>query len=153
MNLGYRAVDVAWKLVEIGNKKGQEVTHFKIQKLLYFAHGYSLAILSKPMVSDVVIGWKYGPVFSEVYWMLKAHRAGHISSNGSSVLSLSGDEESLLEMVMDCYGKLTGVQLSEIAAHKMSPWFQVWNKDGGEHGVVIPNDLIEAHFRGRLNYY
>ncbi len=51
------------------------------------------------------------------------------------------------------YGKLTGFQLSEIAANKMSPWFQVWNKDGGEHGVVIPNDLIEAHFRGRLNYY
>lgn len=149
---GYRAIDVAWKLVEIGNKKGQEVTHLKIQKLIYLAHGYSLAIFGKPLVSEGVRGWKFGPVFPEVYWALRSYRASHISESCVGTISLPDAERSLLELVVGRYGTMTGIQLSWIAANDMSPWSQVWIRRGGDDGIVIPDDLIEAHFRGRLNF-
>ena len=48
------------------------VSPMKLQKLVYFAHGWHLAIHNRPLVNEQVEAWKFGPVFSDLYHQIKS---------------------------------------------------------------------------------
>ena len=42
------------------------VTQMKLQKLVYIAHGWTLALSAKPLVNQEPEAWDRGPVFPEL---------------------------------------------------------------------------------------
>lgn len=48
-----------------------DLTQMKIQKLVFFAHGWHLAIANKPLVDEQVEAWDYGPVIPQLYSCLR----------------------------------------------------------------------------------
>ncbi|QLH42366.1 MAG: DUF4065 domain-containing protein [Coxiellaceae bacterium] len=43
----------------------------KLAKLIYVAHGWSLALNDVPLIDEAVQAWKFGPVIESVYHEFK----------------------------------------------------------------------------------
>lgn len=43
----------------------------QLHKLLYYAHGWYLAVVGKPLLNETVSAWKHGPVVPSLYYDLK----------------------------------------------------------------------------------
>lgn len=149
MSNSYDPVQIAWKVIEVANKCNIPITHMQLQKLVYIAHGFCLAGLGKPLISEPVTAWKYGPVIPRIYQEFKRFGGAVIrAENRNCSILLPPAEEQLITSVVQSYGSFTGVQLSELTHMPGSPWYQVWF-NGGSHqdNTVIPNFIIEAQYQ------
>src|SRR5260370_7712236 len=67
----YPAKAVANEFLELAKKDGQQLTQMQLQKLVYFAYGWYLAITGTRLIDERVEGWQWGPVFPSIYKGLK----------------------------------------------------------------------------------
>src|SRR2546430_458225 len=70
-------LDIAW-----GEKK--EITPMKIQKLVYFAHGWHLAVIDRPLINEQVEAWKFGPVIRTIYTAFREYGKAPIQDHATS---------------------------------------------------------------------
>ena len=68
------AIDVARYIVTFFQEAGDPVSNLKLQKLLYYVQGWSLALDNKPAFQDRLEAWVHGPVQSSVYGTFKSYR-------------------------------------------------------------------------------
>jgi len=59
-------------------KSGDDITHFKLQKLLYYAQAWHLAMHNEALFSDHFEGWVHGPVCREIYERFRQETFGLI---------------------------------------------------------------------------
>lgn len=141
---------------------GVEVTPMKLLKLVYIAHGWHLGIKGTPIINEAVQAWKYGPIVESVYHQFKEYGNQSIKRLASTfnddwqyITPVVEDEEtkSFLDRVWNSYGKFNGLQLSTLTHQENTPWDIVWNRQGGKDksGTIIPNDLIQAHYKEKMN--
>lgn len=143
--------------------RGVPLTPMKLQKLVYFAHGWHLAIKEQRLIDEAIEAWRWGPVVPSLYHEFKRFGSGNIQTLATSGWRLEGTEPAwnvpevpeedvptlgLLKEVWDVYGHYSGVQLSAMTHLPDSPWTKVWN-DRGQFvkGTDIPDDLIKAYFK------
>ncbi len=60
--MAFAARQVANWFIERAAQEGEYLTQLKLQKLVYMAHGWNLALLGKPLISENIEAWKWGPV-------------------------------------------------------------------------------------------
>src|SRR5690606_5505471 len=62
-------------------------------------------------------------------------------------------DKSFLDSIWQAYSKYNGIELSNLTHQKDTPWHKVWREKGGstKRGAVIPNELIQKHYRVMLN--
>ena len=49
------------------------LSHLHLQKLVYFAHAWHLAIHKEPLIDETIKVWPNGPTIDSLYHELKAH--------------------------------------------------------------------------------
>lgn len=144
---------------------GVEITPMKLLKLVYIAHGWHLGIKETPLINEAVQAWKYGPVVESVYHEFKEYGNQPIKKQATVLTVLEDDVQIItpsvddvdsklfLDSVWNTYSKYSGLQLSTLTHQSDSPWDIVWNKQGGKNknGSIIPNDLIQAHYKDKMN--
>lgn len=147
----YDPVQVAWKIVDTARRMGIYLTHMQLQKLIYIAHGFSLAGLQRPLIAEPVTAWKYGPVIPKVYQAFKGY-GGAVIPQPVNTLYFSHDVEQLIQSVVSSYGHLSGVQLSELTHQVDTPWYNVWVNQSGHltDNAVIPDFAIKSHYEKLL---
>jgi uncharacterized phage-associated protein len=165
----YPAKAVANEFIMISKARNNLFTPMKLQKLVYFAHGWCLALTDKPLISGRIEAWQYGPVIPAIYHEFKGLGNGLIESPvteiryaGSGkfcrhVLSLNDypdDEERLhakeiIVKVFEIYGGYSAVKLSNATHMDGTPWQQVY-KDG-VRSAVIPDEKIETYFKAQVH--
>ena len=154
----YPAIAVANSLIEIAESNGKKLDPMKLQKLVYYAHGWFMVFQDRPLINEEIQAWRYGPVIRSVYYYFK--RYGAISIDGPAKVSEADlccvpPEDTLthalLQEVWRVYGKYRGVQLSTMSHSEGTPWDKAWSRNQ-EHleSVVIPNDDIKKHFKSIL---
>lgn len=118
-----KAIDVAeYFLSLIDEDSGDVLTNLKIQKLLYYAQGFSLAILHYPLFEEKIIAWNLGPVVVEVYDEYKTRGSDIVyPSNDFDFSNFNEDEIELLNEVFEVYGQFSATALVEMT-HKEPPW-------------------------------
>ena len=125
----------------------------KLMKLVYLAHGWFMAYFDgRPLVSDLVEAWDYGPVFPDLFKSIEKYGKRHVErvqrSRREALLgfstALDDDETELVEAVYHHYKRLKGSQLSWLTHQEGSPWDQTW--DDCEPYGVIDRDLIWKHY-------
>lgn len=159
------SLSVANFFIEKSLETGAELTPMKIIKLVYIAHGWHLAIKDEPLINEAVEAWKFGPVIPSVYSAFRNYRDGQITKmaqvfNDDNLISPqveSEDTKVFLLSVWNAYSKYSGWQLSAITHENSTPWYKIWNEDGGHQviGAIIPNEVIHSHYsdlaRSRAN--
>jgi len=156
----YSALAVANYFLDLAKANGTGLNPMKLQKLVYFAHGWHLALYGKPLINEQVEAWDYGPVVSSVYHEFKKFGAGRIdqygtdfdfSKNGIVTPRIALDDKrttALLDKIWEVYGKYSGVQLSNLTHEAGSAWSKAREIAGveGLRSVGIQNNLIKADF-------
>lgn len=148
-------------------RSNEKLTAMKLQKLAYVAHGWYLAFFHKPLASDPVEAWKWGPVFRSLYREFREYGSSPIDSRATAFDGANltmreiniddyDDAESVgefLESVWDAYGKYTAGELSNITHREGTPWYQMFEKMGCQIKpfTIIPNELIEEHYKKLLH--
>lgn len=127
----------------------------KALKLVYFAHGWYLALSKQPLILDPVEAWQYGPVIPSLYRGLKSYGSRPVTEllptgdEPQTVPSEDQGTQALLERVWKAYGHLSALRLSDITHMPGTPWHDlVQKKYNGRvpSGLDIDNHLIREYF-------
>jgi uncharacterized phage-associated protein len=163
--MGYSAKAVANAFLQIAANHEAALSPLKLQKLVYIAHGWHLAIQGDILVSDEFAeAWQYGPVFPSLYHEFKSAGKGAITKRATEFEIAEGPELDvliveptvpsedqatwdLLAKVWDVYGKFSGLALSDITHQPNTPWQETWSQNGGRRNADIDNDLIKRHYQ------
>ncbi|MGZ3389845.1 MAG: Panacea domain-containing protein, partial [Isosphaeraceae bacterium] len=62
----YDARAIANYFLERARREGKALDQMKIQKLVYFANGWHIAIKGEPLIDEQVEAWRYGPVIQSL---------------------------------------------------------------------------------------
>ena len=121
----HTALDVAaWFLNEIDREAGDSITNLKLQKLVYYAQAWSLALLNRPLFGDAVEAWAHGPVVNSVYQEYKGYEFGTLPRSRKRP-QFAPQELTLLEDVLAVYGEHSAKFLENLT-HEEEPWCQAW---------------------------
>lgn len=116
------AMKVADFFIEIAQNENEEfMTPLRLQKLLYFAQGWSLARYNRPLFAERVESRPLGPVVREVYNKYAIYGKRPITQPESQLDDLSDDDLSLLLDVYREYGRFTASALVDMS-HDTEPW-------------------------------
>jgi uncharacterized phage-associated protein len=101
------------------------LTNLHIQKFLYYAQGFHLAMHSgDPLFSEPIIARQHGPVVPEVYEIYRVHGKSPIEVPGSTdPQDYAPEVRELLESVYKVYGQFSAWKLSDMT-HVEPPWKQ-----------------------------
>jgi uncharacterized phage-associated protein len=127
-------------------QKPAGLSTMKLQKLCYYAQGWSLAWDEKPLFDEDIQAWANGPV---VYELFKAHR-GQFNVrkwDQGSPDCLSDDQKATVDAVLRSYGRLSGQQLSD-KSHDEPPWREARGRldPGLPSSNIISLDSMQDYF-------
>lgn len=119
------------------------LTNLKLQKLLYYVQGASLALLDKPMFEDEIEAWQYGPVVPSVYSKFACFKKNVIELNNEPLPNLSENEITLIKEIYDQFGQYSAFALVKMT-HEETPWIEAYYKK--DVNKVIPKESIKKYF-------
>lgn len=138
---------------------GVPLDHVKLQKLIYFGHGWHLAEFDSALIRNRIEAWEYGPVVKVVYDEFSKFGSSAITSFAKQLNLETGQYEiaapalspavaTLLSNVFSFYAKIQPFDLSRLTHVAGGPWDQVWNKPRGgiTLGMWISNASIKSFF-------
>ena len=157
--MAYEAKAIANYLLDLAEGSRATLNPMKIQKLVYFSHGWHLSIHDgHPLIDEAVQAWTYGPVIPTLYHEFKRYGSGPIVSpalnmeiSGTNIRFMKpgvGDEETmdLLANIWDVYGNMSAIQLSNLTHQHGTPWQRVYSQAPNQKGLIIPDPLIKEYF-------
>lgn len=141
----------------LNNEASGDVTPLKLIKLVYICHGFHLAVMHDSLIEEHVEAWQYGPVVVGVYDAVRDFRGQPIDRDLFAPYSvypkykglLTDDAKTVIDKVLQVYGKHDGLALSSMTHKKGTPWHTVANREG--LGNIIPNELIYEYYKPKVN--
>jgi len=133
-------------LTQVDDDAGDTISNLKLQKLLYYAQGFHLALFDKPLFNEAIEAWSYGPVVPPVYHRFKKFGGSAIPAQESKFdfSTHPTDSVKLLEDVYKEFGQYSAWRLRDMT-HDEPPW-----KDTPLN-TVIPHKLMSDYFKTQLN--
>lgn len=117
------AVDVAdWFLAVIDREAGDSITHLKLQKLVYYAQAWSLALRGVPLFDEDMRAWAHGPVAESVWNKYRGNRWDALPHPGY-IPELPDEDADFIGEVLDVYGDFSAKHLEEMT-HRELPWIE-----------------------------
>lgn len=136
------ALDVAKHLIRVGYdpdhpEESVHICPLRLQKLLYYCQGWSLALLGRKLFDEPIQAWVEGPVVRSVYDRFKGSRSPiEPSTIGEPEGMLSQTEAALVEMVWKEYGSYTPRELVA-KSHNEPAWSEA-------RGNLLPSQRSTA---------
>ena len=159
-------------------RSGSGLDPMKMQKLVYFAHGWHLAFKGAPLIEDEFQAWDYGPVVPTLYhefkkwgrekigqpaqtWEVEKTQDGIVVGVYPRHPSLDDYKDAMSDIDMKfvkdlltktwkTYKSFSGVRLSRLTHIKDGPWDNARQANPGLRSVGIPNGDIKKHFDEKL---
>ena len=157
--MAFSAQAVANEFINVAGS--DQLDPMKLQKLVYYAHGWHLAIEDAPLTQQHFEAWQFGPVIPDLYRELKVYGAGPVTDYATEFNAITQrrvapripveDKQSASEAarifirdVWSVYGGYSAIKLSNATHRQGTPW-ATWYNPNKNH-VVIPNEDIKAYF-------
>jgi uncharacterized phage-associated protein len=120
-------IDVANYILKVSKEDPEDeeyelISHMKLQKLIYYCQGFSLALLNAPLFPEPIEAWEHGPVCPRLYHELKYCGSAPVSVIApDSESRLTGEERQLISDVYWKYGQYAAWKLRKMT-HDEIPW-------------------------------
>ena len=112
---------VADYIVAFSHEHGDPVSNLKLQKLVYYAQAWYLALYGEVLFDERIEAWVHGPVVAPLYGSYKGWAWQPIDENIElSSIDLPASVKAHLDEVMDIYGGLTAYDLEKLT-HSETP--------------------------------
>lgn len=137
--------DVAdYFLSKTDEEAGDVISNLKLQKLVYYAQGFTLAVTGKPLFNEPIEAWQHGPVVPDLYHKYKDHGAYGIPAPTNVDFSkFSSEIKEILDEVYDVYGQFSAWKLRNMT-HEEAPWKNT------EKGGVISLSSMSEYFKTQI---
>lgn len=156
------SAEIANEFIRRAAAEKRALTQMQLQKLVYIAHGWNLAINGEKLTHDDPQAWDYGPVYRDLWEALRTYGRAPVTReilNGEylpGVLDdetagtpararLSEDEQAIIDRVYQSYGRFHAFKLSALTHEPDTPWTQVYGEGGGRFHEITP-DQIRQYF-------
>lgn len=116
----YTANQIADYFIAFSHEHGDPITNLKLQKLLYYAQAWHLALFDAPLFPDRIEAWVHGPVVPEVYRRFKGWAWKPIEEDPEYPTFQDNVSEFLGDLLRE-YGYKTAYEL-ELLSHEEEPW-------------------------------
>jgi uncharacterized phage-associated protein len=146
--------DVAdYCIIKVDREAGDDITHLKLQKLVYYAQAWYLAMQARPLFDNAIEAWAHGPVCREVYGRFR-----HYSWNPIPAAAAFSREEELdeglkdfLDEVWEVYGQYSAAKLEHMT-HEEAPWVaaRAGAAPGSPGREPIGEDLMRDYYAMRM---
>ena len=143
----YTAMNIANFFIQLVQSISDDtIDNLKLNKILYYTQGWSLVRLGRPLFTDEIHAWEYGPVVPAVYHQFKVCKnqpIGEVEDTFDESI-LSSKELDLLIDVYRKYGKYTGVALKNMTHMPGTPWEVIYER--GKNNVITLESM-DRYFR------
>jgi uncharacterized phage-associated protein len=121
------------------------LSNLKLQKLLYYAQGTSLALNGSPLFAEAIEAWDHGPVVRKLYNEYRKFGANGIAPDNviMETIELDSMADALLQGVYEKYNKYSAFELVK-KTHEEKPWVEA------ERNEEIPIDVISDYFKSTI---
>lgn len=138
----YKVKDIAEWFVQRAsadvNKGGDYLTQLKLQKLLYYAQGFYMALNNgEKLFREKIIHLPYGPVVEALIPTLKSFSNNPIYSLNVNIPEIDEQTLAILNIVYKHLGQYSAYKLVELT-HSETPW---QNTKQGEE--ISPKDICQ----------
>jgi uncharacterized phage-associated protein len=171
VEIGYRQYSpatIANNFLWLGEKENIPITPMMLQKLVYFAYGWSLALLERKLFEEPIQAWRHGPVIPSIYYEFQRYgprpidtfatqtdvdcNTGEIAGVGYPAVDASDtDILSIIQSVWKNYKHRSAWDLSHITHEEGSPWSKAMEK--GAYTRLDDADIARRSLEGIENQY
>ncbi|MDD2790932.1 MAG: DUF4065 domain-containing protein [Sulfurimonas sp.] len=145
---------VAEYFVQFANKCGDSITHLKLQKLVYYAQAWHIALNDhQPLFEEnrAFQAWQHGPVNYDLYTVYADYKWTPINREPNTKLineHLSENDKEFLNDVADVYFQFEAYKL-EVMTHQEDPWIEA--RDGlpedAPSQAIINEDTMYSFYK------
>ncbi len=142
-NLNLDVFSIAEYLIRFFERRMDNLTHLKLQKLLYYAQGIAYGRYNKRLFNEPFLAWQHGPVIRTVYDKYKVVQGNPISEDKDVDISSVVNNDaviSILKETISLYGIYSAWTLRN-KTHNESPWSET------EQSEEIADEKIINYFR------
>ena len=139
-------IDVAKYFLALTDEDaGDLISNLKLQKLLYYAQGFHLALFDRPLFLDSIMAWTHGPVAPSAYHFYKSYGSGPIPVPDDIDFDRYDIETTeLLDEVFRVFGQFSAWKLRNMT-HAEPPW-----KDAAPTKGEISHESLKRYFKTQL---
>lgn len=143
------AKDVAEYFLSLSEPDDEDyISNLKLQKLIYYAQGFNLAIFNLPLFDEPFEAWTHGPVVKNLYHEYKAYGAENIDRPEKIDLGKYAKQtRDLLDEVWEVYGQYSASKLRKLS-HEEPPWKEAYEKCPGSE---ISRTTMGTFFKSQLS--
>jgi uncharacterized phage-associated protein len=139
------AIEVAKYFLSLSDPDiGDIISNLKLQKLLYYAQGFHLALYDEPLFGENIAAWAHGPVVPDVYHNYKDYGSAYIPIPNDMDDSIFNDnQKDLMQEVYKIFGQFSAWKLRNMT-HNEPPWRDT------EINQIISNEKLSQYFKTQL---
>lgn len=163
--MAYEARAVANALLDCGDEMGLSITHMALHKIAFHTHGWHLARMDKPIVTERFEAWEHGPVLPSVYAAFKIAGRSAITFRAErfdpatqrrflATANFPTDVRQFFRDMIRAYGRFDALTLSDMTHRSGDAWDRVWNARNGRITLAmrISDDEIRGDFLRRARH-
>ena len=141
--------DVADYFVHLANETGSFLSNLKLQKLVYYAQAWHLALKGTPLFDEDFQAWIHGPVVPTLYQKYKPFSWTPIIEDAQP--NLPADTQEFLGEVAAEYFARDAYELEQMT-HIEALWVRARGgiADDMPSTAVIPKEWIKEYFSSRV---
>jgi uncharacterized phage-associated protein len=138
-------------LAKSDTTSGDRISHSKLQKLIYYAQGFTLAVLDKPLFDEPIKAHMKGPRCDALYRKYKSFGINPLDvifsnkrAKNKAIKEASKpftkEEIEVIDEVINIYGQYTATRLRE-TTYETRPWYMA------APDKEIPRESMRRFFR------
>ena len=117
------------------------ISNLKLQKLLYYAQGCTLALTGSVLFGEEIQAWEHGPVVPVIYHKYKEYGRNGIEPDTTfNIMEIDENTTEILENVYETFGQFSAWKLRDMT-HEETPWKET------SKNQVISTESIKKYFQ------
>jgi uncharacterized phage-associated protein len=146
----YTCQDIANYFIFLGNSTGSYISNLKLQKLVYYAQAWHLALFGKSLFDEDFQAWVHGPV-EPALWRKYTEFGFNPILKKVKAPELDAHTDRFLTQVSEVYFRLDAFEL-ELMTHKEDPWIRARKGYAPDErcATVISKEAMKDYYAKRL---
>lgn len=140
-------------ILKVDREAGDDITRLKLQKLLYYAQAWHLAMRGDALFDGAFEAWAHGPVCRAIHGRFQYLSLSPIPPKTviTDPNQLDQDTRNFLDEVWDVYGQYSAAKL-EAMTHQEEPWLEARNgmPRTQQSEAPISEDTMACYYRTRM---
>lgn len=142
---------IANYFIRLAQASGKKISLERLLRLVYLAHGWTLAHFGTPLVNDKFEAWSTGPISPVIFHAYRPQNPKNLSPVEIYEERIPIGIQVILTDTYDAYKDYSDTELMKLAAERHSPWYDTLQKNG--RFSPISNSTIRAFFKQKMDQW